>query len=251
MKLLISYLLLLFALPSFSQKSSWIPLIHSHNDYLQERPLLGALEAGAKSIEIDVFLVEGSLVVAHTRKEIIKENTLESIYIKPLQKFLASQKEKPVFHFMIDIKSEAYSTLEEIDKTLKKYPGIFSKNGIQVIISGNRPKSQDYSNYSTFIWFDGRQPSDVQQAGGDRIAMISQNLSKFTKWRGTGKVSPEEKSLLVDFIKQCHNHNKPVRFWNAGECEEMLEFLFTIHADFISTDSPFLVEEFLKRKLSK
>lgn len=45
-------------------------LIHSHNDYAQERPFWGAYEAGADSIEADVFLVGGDLLVAHSRKEL-------------------------------------------------------------------------------------------------------------------------------------------------------------------------------------
>ena len=53
-----------------------MPLIHSHNDYAQERPFWGAYEAGADSIEADVYLVDGDLLVAHTRKELKKENTL-------------------------------------------------------------------------------------------------------------------------------------------------------------------------------
>lgn len=244
-------LCLLFAVQSMAQTRKVIPAIHSHNDYLHETPLFGALKAGARSIEIDVFLVDEFLIVAHTKKEIFTENTLESLYIQPLKKFLASTKEKPEFHFMIDIKSEAYSTLKEIDATLKKYPELFSPNGIQVIISGNRPKSEDYKNYSPFIWFDGRHPADIQQTGGERIAMISQNLSKFTKWRGEGKISSDEKNQLVDFIKKCHKYNKPVRFWNAGESKEMLDFLYSINVDYISTDSPFTVKNFIDNKLSK
>ena len=44
-------------------------LIHSHNDYAQKRPFWGAYEAGADSIEADVFLVDGELLVAHSRNE--------------------------------------------------------------------------------------------------------------------------------------------------------------------------------------
>ena len=38
---------------------------HSHNDYEHDRPLLDALDHGFKSIEADIFLFEGQLLVTH------------------------------------------------------------------------------------------------------------------------------------------------------------------------------------------
>jgi len=43
---------------------------HAHNDYLHPRPLLDALDAGFTSIETDVWLVDGDLLVAHDRREV-------------------------------------------------------------------------------------------------------------------------------------------------------------------------------------
>jgi len=40
---------------------------HAHNDYQHERPLLDALAHGFQSVEADVFLVEGKLLVALNR----------------------------------------------------------------------------------------------------------------------------------------------------------------------------------------
>ena len=41
---------------------------HSHNDYSRPRPLLDALDAGFCSVEADIFLVDGELLVAHPRQ---------------------------------------------------------------------------------------------------------------------------------------------------------------------------------------
>ena len=38
---------------------------HSHNDYEHDRPLLDALDHGFTSIEADIFLFEGQLLVTH------------------------------------------------------------------------------------------------------------------------------------------------------------------------------------------
>ena len=221
--------------------------IHSHNDYLREQPLIEALNAGAKSIEADLFLIDGKLYVAHTKEEIASENTFENIYILPLKKYLLKQDEKQDFHLMLDIKTEAVSTLNEIQKILLKYPGVFSDSGIKVIISGNRPNPAFYKNYASFIFFDGRNPSDAKGINAEKIAMISQNLSAFTHWRGEGKLSSNENQKLVEFVNACHEVQKPVRFWNTGDNEKMYDLLITIGADYINTDSPQIVRNYLNQ----
>src|SRR5438552_3449936 len=62
---------------------SWpVPLIHAHahNDYLHRRPLLDALDCGFCSVEADVHLVDGQLLVAHKLNEVRPELTLQSLY---------------------------------------------------------------------------------------------------------------------------------------------------------------------------
>lgn len=57
---------------------------HAHNDYLHERPLLDALNDGFCSVEADVFLVDGKLLVGHGRAELRSQRTLETLYLDPL-----------------------------------------------------------------------------------------------------------------------------------------------------------------------
>ena len=40
---------------------------HAHNDYEHNRPLYDALDHGFTSVESDVWLVDGELLVAHDR----------------------------------------------------------------------------------------------------------------------------------------------------------------------------------------
>ena len=64
-----------------------VPLLHAHahNDYEHARPLAEALERGFCSVEADVYLVEGRLLVAHDRKDVKPERTLASLYLDPLR----------------------------------------------------------------------------------------------------------------------------------------------------------------------
>lgn len=230
---------------SFAQLNSALPEIHSHNDYLQQEPLFGALYAGAKSIEIDLHLKNDSLFVAHSKREIKSINTLESLYILPLKEYLAENTPKHKFHLMIDIKSEPISTLKALQKTLIKYPRIFSTEGIQLVISGNRPKPEAYKNYAEFICFDARSPDEIVGEESKRMAMISQNIWKFTQWRGHGDIPEKDKLELVKFIKESHRKNKPVRLWNSGDNEKMYQFLCKIGVDYINTDNPKALRSYL------
>ena len=63
---------------------------HSHNDYLQRRPLDDALDNGCISVEADVWFIEGELYVGHTLAELRPSRTLQSLYVEPLLQLLDS-----------------------------------------------------------------------------------------------------------------------------------------------------------------
>ena len=53
-------------------------------------PLKEALDCGICSIEADVVLVNGELLVAHKREEVTPGRTLQSLYLEPLRKRIAT-----------------------------------------------------------------------------------------------------------------------------------------------------------------
>ena len=63
-----------------------LPSTQAHNDYDQCRPLYGALDSGFSSIEADVWLVDGRLLVGHDRKDTRTGKTLERLYLSPLER---------------------------------------------------------------------------------------------------------------------------------------------------------------------
>src|ERR1051326_8803322 len=64
-----------------------VPLtrVHAHNDYEHKRPLFDALEHGFCSVEADIYLVDGQLLVAHNRYQVKTNRTLQSLYLDPLR----------------------------------------------------------------------------------------------------------------------------------------------------------------------
>src|SRR3984957_8511284 len=73
---------------SFSSSAdSVIPLtrVHAHNDYEHKRPLFDALDHGFCSVEADIHLVDGQLLVAHDLRDVNPNLTLQSLYLDPLR----------------------------------------------------------------------------------------------------------------------------------------------------------------------
>lgn len=64
---------------------------HSHNDYWRPRPLATALLNGCISVEADVWLRDGQVVVGHTEAGLSPTRNLSSLYIEPLLQLLYQQ----------------------------------------------------------------------------------------------------------------------------------------------------------------
>ena len=87
---------------------------HSHNDYAQKEPFWGAYKTGFGSIEADIFLLGGTLMVAHDTKELMaNKRTLASLYLEPLVTCLIKNNGYPYedttrdLQMLIDIKSDS------------------------------------------------------------------------------------------------------------------------------------------------
>ncbi|GAA6010927.1 hypothetical protein JCM10207_003994 [Rhodosporidiobolus poonsookiae] len=62
--------------------------IHSHNDYWRDVPVLDAISWGCRSIEADIHLINGQLLVGHDRRSLSPERTLQSLYLDPLMQLI-------------------------------------------------------------------------------------------------------------------------------------------------------------------
>ena len=62
--------------------------LHSHNDYEKPFPFWEAYNQGFGSIEADIFLVNDSLMVSHSFKDIQRDRRLETMYLQPLDSLI-------------------------------------------------------------------------------------------------------------------------------------------------------------------
>lgn len=225
--------------------------LHSHNDYAQKKPLYGALEASAQSIEIDVILKDTVLYVAHEAQSIDPEKTLNSLYLGPLT-HLISENDPRIknLQLLIDVKTEAYASLSALIQALKpleqvSFPTV--ENGIRFVISGNRPTPNDYHKYPPHIFFDCQDIDQTPQTSWNKVAMISQSFRRFSTWDGTSVLNNEESKRLEAFIMQAKVFEKPVRLWALPDTPTAWQWSIEAGLDFINTDQPLEAQAFLER----
>lgn len=238
---LLSFLLsILFSVGLFAQSSF---KVHSHNDYLQKVPFWDAYSGGAQSIEADVILENGKLTVAHEKESIDPNKTLSSLYFEPIQKGLAlGLIEEIDFTLLVDLKTEAYSTLDKVIEEAQKFESIFysdsNPEGLKLIISGSRPKVEDYSKYPSFIEFDYQSRDLDASLPWDKIGMVSLSFRSFSVWNGKGRIVESELKPIEEFVAKVHSFNKPVRFWATPDSKTSWNAFAMMGVDYINTDDP-------------
>lgn len=228
--------------------------IHAHNDYVNRIPFYEAYRLGAGSIEADIFLRDGELYVAHEEESIKKGWTLDSMYLRPLQKIVvdrSSKTERPL-QLLIDLKTEGEPTLNTLVKKLMSYPPeVFAKNrSLQIVISGNVPDPARWSVYPSFIFFDGR-PNIVYSAEQlQRIGMISEDLKKYTEWNGKGLIVKPERDKITTVIASVHKQGKKFRFWGTPDQVNAWKTFITLGVDYIGTDRVDALAEYIRKRPS-
>ncbi len=231
----------------FSAQAQYTTLnVHSHNDYAQKTPFYLAYNAHFGSIEADIWAVKGVLFVAHDSADITPSRTLESLYLQPIVKLFRQNggrawKDNPAsFQLLIDLKTQTEPTLSLLVELLKKYPDVFNsdinKNAITVVITGNRPKPADFSKYPLNISFDGNVTLKYDTQQLKRVALFSEDLEVFTKWKGKAAIPEKEEKRLKQIIDSVHGLNEKIRFWDAPDSAYAWRTLMRLKVDYLNTD---------------
>ena len=149
------FLIIILAQFCRAQNKAQSFLVHSHNDYFQKVPFWNAFANGLSSIEVDVFLEKDTLFVAHHKKEISKDRTIENLYLKPMQQVISLELgDQDIIQLLVDVKTEAEPTLRVLMTTLERYPKLINSDRISIVISGNQPSLSKQLNYPNYINFD-------------------------------------------------------------------------------------------------
>ncbi|WP_084821910.1 phosphatidylinositol-specific phospholipase C/glycerophosphodiester phosphodiesterase family protein [Bacillus sp. SA1-12] len=247
---------------------SAIPLAkaHAHNDYEHTRPLQDALDHGFTSVEADVWLVDGELLVAHDKEDVSPDRTLKSLYLDQLNERVKRNHGSVYtdygyeFTLWIDIKSEGESTYRIIHKQLQAYQEMLTKftpsgvkpGAVTVYISGNRPRDLMENQTVRYTAYDGRMSDLGTDASNEFMPIISDNWTKHFTWIGVGEMPESEKEKLNDIVSTAHANGQKVRFWATPDIaspqrESIWHELLNAGVDFINTDDLAGLQTFLMK----
>lgn len=231
---------------------------HAHNDYEHPRPLFDALAHGFCSVEADVFLVDGKLLVGHTKADLRPSRTLESLYLDPLRARAKAQGDRiypdaPAFYLLIDVKTEANATYAAIHDVLARYADLFTTveggkvepKAVTAVITGNMAREAIAAQAKRYAGIDGRPPDLDAYAPAHLIPWVSDRWGAHFRWQGDGPMPDAERAKLRDFVAQAHKHGRLVRFWATPEKTAVWEELRAANVDLINTDKLAELQKFL------
>jgi glycerophosphoryl diester phosphodiesterase family protein len=244
---------------------------HAHNDYEHDRPLYDALDHGFTSVEADIYLVDGDLLVGHDPEDLTPDRTLRSLYLEPLRQRVIHNGgsvyfgHREPFQLLIDIKSDGESTYATLDAVLRdpRYAFLFTAyrhdtvkpRAITAVVSGNRPRDTMSAQPTRLAFYDGRIADDSDLGPGDDARLtplVSDNWTTLFTWTGSGEMPAAERTRLHEIVRVAHDAGQRVRFWAtpdvAGpERDAVWSELVDAAVDHINTDDLAGLQDFLTR----
>ncbi|WP_326598358.1 phosphatidylinositol-specific phospholipase C/glycerophosphodiester phosphodiesterase family protein [Streptomyces sp. NBC_01803] len=241
---------------------------HAHNDYEHDRPLHDALAHGFTSVEADIWLVDGQLLVAHDEWQLDPSRTLEALYLDPLLARVRANHGRVYrghdvsLQLLIDIKNTGDATYRELARRLRPYHSLFSKavggrvqpRAVTAVISGDRaarvPMEAERIRHT---FYDGRLDDLLADppAPASFIPLISANWNSGFTWQGIGPMPAAERELLRRITGTAHARGQRVRFWATPDLpgparDAVWRELVAADVDHLNTDDLAGLEAFLR-----
>ncbi|TVL89582.1 phosphatidylinositol-specific phospholipase C/glycerophosphodiester phosphodiesterase family protein [Streptomyces sp. SAJ15] len=239
---------------------------HAHNDYEHPHPLDDALSHGFTSVEADIWLVDGELLVAHDEVDLDPERTLEALYLDPLARRVRANGGRVfrghdvTLQLLIDIKSAGDPTYRELSRRLRRYAPLLSvaaggrvrRRAVTAVISGDRgarvPMEAERIRHA---FYDGRPDDLGSGVPASFTPLISANWNSLFTWWGMGEMPPAQRERLRRVVGAAHAEGRRVRFWATPdlpgpEREAVWRELLAADVDHINTDDLAGLEDFLR-----
>ncbi len=245
----------------FAQSPAPAPLwrAHAHNDYRHAYPLADALAHGFRSVEADIWLTNGALLVAHDFQDTSPEKTLAALYLEPLRVFFSTNLPKGgarPLTLLIDVKSDAEKTYAVLRAVLRGYADILTRfesntihtNAVLVILSGARAEAVLRAEPLRFAALDGREPDLEKNPPVALMPLVSDNWTKHFQWRGVGPMPEVEREKLRQLTRRAHLQGRRLRLWAAPDNEAGWKELFEAGVDLLNTDKLAELEGFLRAR---
>lgn len=233
---------------------------HAHNDYIHDRPLFDALDNRFYSVEADIWLVDGEILVSHDRGNY--EGNLQELYLDPLQNLVnkrgSVQGDGEAFCLWIDIKDSTPELLIALHELLMTYSmlsvftdDLISQGAVTVTLTGNADSKESYvERYSErYATRDSNSYSETDPEADNRWRWYALPWRQYMQWDGQGEMTTEERSTLVRIVDDVHAKSRKVRLYATPETEAYWEIALETGVDLINTDDLVRLNRFLERYL--
>ncbi|MBT2377808.1 phosphatidylinositol-specific phospholipase C/glycerophosphodiester phosphodiesterase family protein [Streptomyces sp. ISL-111] len=241
---------------------------HAHNDYLHPRPLHDALAHGFTSVEADIFLVDGELLVAHDPAGLDPRRTLAGLYLEPLRALVRAghgsvhPHHRPPLQLLVDIKADGVAAYRELDRQLARYRPLFTRyhhgrvrpGAVTAVISGDRAARAPMEAQRTRLaFYDGRLDDLGTASPASFTPLISANWTQTFGWLGAGPFPRAERNRLRTLVSTAHREGRRIRFWATPdlpgpEREAVWSELLAAGVDHLNTDDLAGLEHFLRAR---
>lgn len=226
-----------------------LPRAHAHNDYEHPRPLLDALDQGFTSVEADVHLVDGRLLVAHDREQVRPDRTLEALYLDPLAERVRTNGgtvyDRTVpFTLWVDIKADPEGSYAALRPLLERHQALLTRftdthrtpGAITVILSGARPTATVRAEPVRLCGLDGRLPDLDANPSPFLFPVVSDSWRPNFPWFRDQHLPEADRRRLRDLVRRAHEQGRQIRFWGVQDEPFAWRELRDAGVDLINTD---------------
>lgn len=234
---------------------------HSHNDYEQPRPLETALEQRFYSVEVDIYQSSGEITVSHYPWG--TKGTLRELYLDPLQARVDAQGsvhgDGLPFTLWIDLKEGDTKLVDALYGLLESYSMFtsFSLNSsipgpVTAVLTGDADGKNDF--VTTFSPRNAtRDSNDYSPDDPPATPAWRYYALNWTDYldSSTGSLSADDEARLGCIMENAHENGRQVRFFSAPDNAEYWQTALDFGIDFIGTDRPADLRDFLTKALAK
>lgn len=222
---------------------------HAHNDYLHGRALQDALAAGCRSVEADVFLEDGALLVGHDRWMLRAHRSLRRLYLEPLRARVQERGgsvhgDGLPFVLLVDLKQGGGEVLAALTRELADFAPMLTRvrgddvepGAVTVVLSGSRPEANAIGGGERWFAIDGRLRDLDSDAPSSAVPLVSEPWTRHFTWDGFGPMDEPEREKLADLVRRARARGRWLRFWGAPDRPETWDLWRECGGIWIHTD---------------
>ncbi len=230
---------------------------HSHNDYDQRHPLHDAIDQRFYSVEADIWLRDGKILVSHMGWSF--KGSLEDLYLTPLQKLVdrlgSVHGDGRTFYLWVDLKDGSAQLRAKLHQLLEKFPmlTIFGGKGasagaVTVILTGDEESKSKFVNEHSIrrACRDSNDLNERDSQGDDRWSWYALKWSDYIHWNGNGPIGASERQRLERLVALAHAKGRRLRFWDVPRNEAVWKTALEAGAEQLSTDDLSKMHSFLE-----